>query len=729
MVFFSFVLASALVKGLFAVAPDPFQAAKWAAAARRAGLQFLVLAVPGKGLTGGKWEEFVKTCWDLSSSGFALIPAIETAYEDRREKGVPRNFRVISFGLREWVPIDPSNWWGTHWPLWTKAKATQILSRPWETDQAVVRLCNAIQGAEAVTVTGKGVRRDGTWADYVRRGFRVGPVVVVRGAPPDVLLRTKWALYAFAPSPKEVLKALNYWDGLSCFISNGPVIEDFKVKWEGEGPPWLGPSVKGPRYARPGGWFCATYGEVLTFRVRARSEAPIVEVSVIGNREEKIATARPRGKVVNLWLRWRLVESVHARLKVVDERGREAETSVISIWGYPGMNTQDCLDRNNIFCFWANERAENFRLLDIWSIPGNWWHTLSSTATNSHSPYEYLPQVLRAIEPGCGFGAVLNTEEGRVAAEKSAAGRIYSSPLLTIGYGEGMGAGVRCRSLWFLPQPFFSLGRLDLRSCLVLYIERELEVDRPIKLADHPDEPPLILYSPGTTETMRDCGHKFSRLAIATGGMWRRMERPLPREGFAARKVEVKRGGFVCLYGNNEAAVAYFPLDEASLVSVCSSFYSKKTGAWLVGTLIGPKVDELPPGRPLRSRLIIVVSPPCEARHWDFAERFRRAFVKDGGLYKFELRRGKVLERGYPAVLEAEGGAVEGVFELPWEMEAPLLCEVRGLKGPQALFVHGGRRGWLPVWRGRTWVTLGERRGGRMGFEVRQTPDFGGGGA
>ncbi len=382
------------------------------------------------------------------------------------------------------------------------------------------------------------------------------------------------------------------------------------------------------------------------------------------------------------------------------------------------MNTQDCLDRNNIFCFWANGKAENFRLLDIWSIPGNWWHTLSSTATNSHSPYEYLPQVLRALEPSCGFGAIAHTSEGDIVAEKAAAGRVYSSPLLTIGCGEGLGEGMRCRSLWFLPEPFSSLGRPGLRSCLVLYIEREVEVERPVELAEHPDEPSLVLYSPGTTNTMRDCGHKFSRLAIATSGAWRGMDIPLPSEGFAARKVEVKRGGFVCLYGNDEAAVAYFPLDEVSLASVRSSFKSERTGAWLVGTLIGPKVDELLPERPLRSRLIIVVSPPCEARHWDFAERFRRAFVKDGGLYRLELRRGRVIEQGYPAVLEAEGGAVKGVFEFPCEMEAPLLAEVRGLKGQQALFVCGRGRVWLPVWDGRTWVTLGEHRGGKVEFLV-----------
>jgi len=58
-------------------------------------------------------------------------------------------------------------------------------------------------------------------------------VVIVREASPDVLLHTDWALYAFASESHEVLRALNFWDGLSCFISNGPVIEDFRVEWEG----------------------------------------------------------------------------------------------------------------------------------------------------------------------------------------------------------------------------------------------------------------------------------------------------------------------------------------------------------------------------------------------------------------------------------------------------------------------------------------------------------------
>ncbi|HIE09674.1 MAG TPA: hypothetical protein EYP65_07485, partial [Armatimonadetes bacterium] len=120
------------------------------------------------------------------------------------------------------------------------------LSRPWEINRAVVRLCNAIQGAEAVTVTAKGVKRNDVLADYVKRGFRVGPVVIVREASPDALLHTDWALYAFASEPREVLRALNFWDGLSCFISNGPVIEDFRVEWERRRPPWLNQNVKGP---------------------------------------------------------------------------------------------------------------------------------------------------------------------------------------------------------------------------------------------------------------------------------------------------------------------------------------------------------------------------------------------------------------------------------------------------------------------------------------------------
>ena len=279
---------------------------------------------------------------------------------------------------------------------------------------------------------------------------------------------------------------------------------------------WLNQNVKGPFYARPGGWFCAPYGEVLTFKIVAHSTAPIMEVAIIGNRDERIAIARPGKRRVNLQLNWRLVESAHVRLKVTDKNGREAETSVISIWGYPGMNIQDCLDGNNIFASGRTKRQGTFGFSI--SDRSNWWHTLFSIAINSHTPYEYLPQVLRAIEPGCSFGAELHTKEGDLVAEKSAAGRIFSSPLLTIGYGEGMGEGIKCSSLWFLPQPFSSPGRPDLRFLLVLYIERTIRVSKPLELTDNPNEPPIVLYSPGTTNIMRDCTHKFSRFGHCLGG-------------------------------------------------------------------------------------------------------------------------------------------------------------------------------------------------------------------
>jgi len=140
--------------------------------------------------------------------------------------------------------------------------------------------------------------------------------------------------------------------------------------------------------------------------------------------------------------------------------------------------------------------------------------------------------------------------------------------------------------------------------------------------------------------------------------------------------------------------------------------------------LIGPKVDKLFPGKPLSSKLIIVVSLPYEAAYWSFAERFRRAFVKDGGLYKIEPRYGKLIEKGYPPILEAEDGKVEGVFDFPWEMGAPLLVKVRGLYGREALFLHGGRRLWLPIWNGKAWILLGDRCGGKTKFAVKAV--FGG---
>ncbi|HIE09673.1 MAG TPA: hypothetical protein EYP65_07480 [Armatimonadetes bacterium] len=122
------LIAVGLLKGMIVVAPDADEIPNWGKAARKAGLHFLIFAIPGNGLTKEKWEKFLTVCRGLSSADFALLPAIETTYEERPERGALRNYRIISFGIRKWVPINPQKWWGTHWSLWTKSKATQILS-------------------------------------------------------------------------------------------------------------------------------------------------------------------------------------------------------------------------------------------------------------------------------------------------------------------------------------------------------------------------------------------------------------------------------------------------------------------------------------------------------------------------------------------------------------------------------------------------------------------------
>jgi len=697
-----------VIKGMIVVDSEGvINAPNWAKEGIKSGYGFLVLAIPSNGLSKGRWEEFCRICDGLSSPHFKLIPAMETRY---KWQGRDDGYRIISFGMKEWVEIHPEEWTKTHFPLWFEAKASQVLSSPWETNSSIVRQCNLIQAAEAITLMPTGVRRNTLWEDYVNRGYRIAPVAVMRNLPPSSLAHIPYVLYAFANSSEKILDALNFWDGFSSFISSGPIIEEFAVGWH--------KSLKPPHFARPGGWFCAPYGDLLVFKVRASSNAPILKVSVYGNRGEELISLSPKKREIDLNLSWRFVESSIFYLKIWDAKGKEAVSSVITSWGYPGLTTQDCLDRNNIFCYWTNKIGESFRLLDIWDIPGNWWHTLSSTATVTSDPFEYLPQVLRGLGPGNGFGCIIHSKVGDIIAEKTLAGRIYSSPLVTIGYGEGEGKGIRVKSYWFLPEPFSACGRPDLKAGTVLYMEKEITLDNTLETAELAHEPPIIAHSFYTSENMRDQEYPFSRLGIISEGVWRYLDTPLnSKEGWLAEKVKVKRGEFVCLYGNEESAVAFFPLED-SLVSLSSGFSTPKGGG-LITLLSGPIAEKINKGKPLKTRAIILISPPIESLFWSFAEEFRREFVLYGGAYQIQLAKGKILEKGFPAVIEADGrGRVEGYFSFKGKMLCPLLVEIRGVPSGQVLFIKGRERFYLPVWEGKTYILLDNCQSERVFFQV-----------
>ena len=222
---------------------------RWVQAAGKAGLNWLVLAIPAKRMNAIKWQLFENFCKKASNKTFLLLPAVEF-----KQPYNASNYYSITINPQKWIPIDKKNWWNTYWNLLTQAHATTVLSQPWKTVWPESK--SVIQGTETVTIWQHApwgepnILRNSLWLNYNWRGFRISPVVVWRGNSATAL-SAPWWMGVWGKKLSSVPRQIHNGWYITDYISDGPTIKKFNITY------------KNQIIGGPGGYSQRNYGDTI----------------------------------------------------------------------------------------------------------------------------------------------------------------------------------------------------------------------------------------------------------------------------------------------------------------------------------------------------------------------------------------------------------------------------------------------------------------------------------
>jgi len=674
--------------------------AEYVAAAKAAGLDFIVFLEDWNDLSQKEWKSLAEACAQAREGGFIALPGVTVqdnfgghwfCYGGPFDLP-PAEYVTTVGGKKRFALFPPDQmtrrpYIGMH--DWRRANQFRMRTGSWRHADAPWPYHSFRQYDAMAVVSAIGTRKlETVLEEYLHlqhRGECLHPVAVTIVSSPKTLARVLEAGAYWNVMNDQTIKNITggkfFWQTNLRYLSNGPRIDDFRVLWHAV-------------YAAGDWWRTDWYRCPL--RVAASSDAGLKEVRLMDGQEVYRRWLPGGAKTFAQELTLCHDRQHELVLVVIDTKGQQAVSSVIPLRNYIGEEVM-CADRVNQMGISMQRRPDGRIFKFNWSATP--WKGNNNVVLFGDYPYGLDPIVgggVRGID-----GSRTSTSECNLSTgiSSKAAGSVIYGPRfhretdrevhsadLARGWGRTDGRfvlpkGERLRNVWwdlYPVKPADDYREWTQRTWFAVYpdmlaveiLERKLSVLKPLSLKRAP-----VTWHIGIAKAKG-----APKLAIRSQG---RLAYDGPIKTFGSHRSAyvdglLEPGDYVAYYDGSVTNIAYM-VYRGKL-----RFHADLRNGWVIlEHTWDPKRTAIPAGTTVEYTLLSITAPILSDR-WpadslQFAELFRDRLGLDGDVpYRIRASRGKVVSTDYILVTEAEQGAL--VFQAEdVDLPAALPVEVRGL--------------------------------------------------